>query len=123
MAIQISGTTVVNNSRELQNIASLDATTAATIGASAGGSTTYGDVGTYAVGRPANRTTSYDAGDTAAGILQKGMAVSNTDPGMRYYTSAEGLGTLSTLSGTWRCMTNAGVSSIYGMAGLWVRIS
>lgn len=37
MAIQISGTTVINNSRELQNIASLDATTTATIGAAAGG--------------------------------------------------------------------------------------
>lgn len=37
MAIQISGTTVVNNSRQLQNIASLDSTTAATIGAAAGG--------------------------------------------------------------------------------------
>lgn len=31
MAIQISGTTVVNDSRQLQNIASLDATTSATI--------------------------------------------------------------------------------------------
>ena len=31
MAIQISGTTVVNDSRELQNIASLDSTTTSTI--------------------------------------------------------------------------------------------
>lgn len=38
MAIQISGTTVINNSRQLQNIASLDSTTAATV-ASAGGIT------------------------------------------------------------------------------------
>ena len=37
MAIQVSGTTVINDSRELQNIASLDSTTAATIGAAAGG--------------------------------------------------------------------------------------
>ena len=37
MAIHVSGTTVVNNSRQLQNIASLDATTAATIAANAGG--------------------------------------------------------------------------------------
>lgn len=37
MAIQISGTTVVNNSRELQNIASLDSTTTATIQAASGG--------------------------------------------------------------------------------------
>lgn len=37
MAIQVGGTTVVNDSRQLQNIASLDATTTATIGAAAGG--------------------------------------------------------------------------------------
>ena len=35
MAIQISGTTVVNDSRQLQNIASLDATTTTTIAAAA----------------------------------------------------------------------------------------
>lgn len=37
MAIQISGTTVVNDSRQLQNIASVDATTAAVIAENAGG--------------------------------------------------------------------------------------
>ena len=38
MAIQISGTTVVNNSRQLQNIASLDSTTTTTLqGAGLGG--------------------------------------------------------------------------------------
>lgn len=39
MAIQVGGTTVVNDSRQLQNIASLDATTAATISAAGGGAT------------------------------------------------------------------------------------
>lgn len=39
MAIQISGTTVINNSRQLQNIASLDSTTTSTIAAAAGGGT------------------------------------------------------------------------------------
>lgn len=42
MAIQISGTTVVNDSRQLQNIASVDATTAAVIAANAGGVTLLG---------------------------------------------------------------------------------
>ncbi len=37
MAIQTSGTTRISNSGELQNIGSLDSTTAATIGAAAGG--------------------------------------------------------------------------------------
>ena len=32
MAIQIGGTSVINNSRQLQNIASVDATTATAIG-------------------------------------------------------------------------------------------
>ena len=41
MAIQVGGTTVVNDSRQLQNIASLDATTTATIGAAAGGDPTW----------------------------------------------------------------------------------
>ena len=41
MAIQISGTTVINNSRQLQNIASVDATTAAVIAANAGGGVDY----------------------------------------------------------------------------------
>ena len=36
MAIQINGTTVVNNSRQLQNIASLDTTTTNTIKSAAG---------------------------------------------------------------------------------------
>ena len=37
MAIQVGGSTVINNSLQLQNIASLDSTTSATIGAAAGG--------------------------------------------------------------------------------------
>lgn len=44
MAIQISGTTVVNDSRQLQNIASVDSTTAAVIAANAGGVTHLGTV-------------------------------------------------------------------------------
>lgn len=37
MAIQVNGTTVIDNSRALTNISSLDSTTTATIGAAAGG--------------------------------------------------------------------------------------
>ena len=65
MAIQVSGTQVIGNSRELTNIASIDATTAAAIGAAGvGGSptflasppnfasptTTYSSSGTYSRG-------------------------------------------------------------------------
>ena len=45
MAIQISGTTVINNSRQLQNIASLDSTTAAAITAAGVGAATAGQLG------------------------------------------------------------------------------
>jgi len=45
MAIQTGGTTRLNNSGELQNISSLDATTAATIGAVGGVSSTVTTVG------------------------------------------------------------------------------
>ena len=54
MAIKISGTTVVNDSRQLQNIASLDSTTAATIGAAAGGG---GSITAVASGTIANGDT------------------------------------------------------------------
>jgi|14BtaG_2_1085337.scaffolds.fasta_scaffold00299_8 hypothetical protein len=50
MAIKISGTTVVNDSRQLQNIASLDSTTAATIGAAAAGGATLSSSGTFNAG-------------------------------------------------------------------------
>jgi type 1 fimbria pilin len=43
MAIQVGGTTVINNSRQLQNIASVDATTVAAFGAAGvGGGATGG---------------------------------------------------------------------------------
>ena len=42
MAIKVNGTTVINDSRQLQNVASLDATTVAAIGAAGvGGNTSY----------------------------------------------------------------------------------
>ena len=50
MAIQVSGTSVINNSRQLQNIASLDATTTTVIAAAAGGGVdvqTFSSSGTW----------------------------------------------------------------------------
>jgi len=40
MAIQVNGTTVINNSRQLQNVASLDSTTSATLASALGGGVT-----------------------------------------------------------------------------------
>jgi len=54
MAIQISGTTVINDSRQLQNVASLDATTTASIKSAVGGG---GSVTATASGSIANGDT------------------------------------------------------------------
>ena len=56
MALQISGTTVINNSRNLQNITSVDATTAASI-AAAGVGGAMSLINTYTI--PSGGTNSY----------------------------------------------------------------
>lgn len=69
MAIQISGTTVVNNSRQLQNIASLDSTTAATIGAAAGGEAYMHPVHAPNASGNGNQNTVYTAGSNGATFI------------------------------------------------------
>ena len=69
MAIQISGTTVVNNSRQLQNIASLDSTTAATIGAAAGGEAYMHPVHAPNASGYGNQNTVYTAGSNGATFI------------------------------------------------------
>lgn len=99
MAIKINGTTVIDDSRNLVNIAS-----------GAGASTTFGDVGTY--GLLNNGTTNFtaSAGATTAGSnLNRRHAIYNFE----YQDS-------TAVSGTWRCMGyNNGVYA----GTLWVRIS
>ena len=57
MAIKVNGTTVINDSRALSNIASLDATTVAAIGAAGiGGGDEWQTIATY------TNTTTYDQG-------------------------------------------------------------
>lgn len=114
MAIKINGTTVIDDSRNLVNIAS-----------GAGSSTTAGDVGTYTYGRPANAT-DYNVGDTATGILP--VSEDSFSNNARYsaygYWNAGHRGTA--FSGTWRCMSDAYNSESSGsdaFCGLWVRIS
>ncbi len=93
--------------------------------ANAGG-TTFGAVGTYTWGRPANNT-NYPANSTASGLY----ALSNTLAQLAYYngpSSAFVSSDLSVLqSGTWRAMngsTNLSTSGTnYGASGMWVRIS
>lgn len=120
MAIQISGTTVVNDSRQLQNIASLDATTEATISAVAGVPTTTNAVGTYVVAW--HELSGYSYGDT---ISAANIKFQTSDGG--FYSSDNNgyYNTSSGLSGTWRFMkrpSNATNSGRYAQS-LFVRIS
>ena len=126
MAIQVSGTQVIGNSRELTNIASVDATTAASIGAAGvgGASTTQGAVGTYIWGRPQN-TSSYAVGTTASSLYSAGFPNNNAQArgGSSWY---ETFSQQHLESGTWRAMTNC-LGSSQGLSGgfacLWARIS
>ena len=117
MAIKVNGTTVIDDSRNLVNIVS-----------GAGSSTTYGDVGTYTMGRPDNKTT-YSPGDTSSGLVP-----ANEEAGSnmgRYNSSTYGWSDATNhtpLSGTWRSMNGAQgntSSSDFTLSytGLWVRIS
>ena len=115
MAIKVNGTTVIDDNRNLVNIAS-----------GAGPSTSTGAVGTYAF-----------LYETAANITTPGT--SRAGSGLRYANAMTvwgsniwwGYGT-SSASGTWRCMgytsrvngSNNNMSSYNGTRiTLWVRIS
>ena len=70
MAIQVNGTTVINNSRQLTNIASVDSTTVAALGAAGvGGSATWKVLGTFS--DSSTRVGNYQSGTTAVTIPTK----------------------------------------------------
>lgn len=131
MAIQVNGTQVIGNSRELTNIASIDAATAASITAAGvgGASTTYGAVGTYAAATYNIGTSTIMGGGTVAGsTLYYYWQPDNTYADARPLTDAatNSQNVSSGFSGTWRLM--AGRMTGYASAGkyysgLWVRIS
>ena len=78
MALQINGTTVVNNSRQLQNIASLDSTSAATIGAAAGGEAYMHPVHAPNASGNGNQNTVYTAGSNGATFITSLYSNSNS---------------------------------------------
>ena len=128
MAIQVSGTTVIDDSRNLVNVIGLKTVNSTSLLGSgniaAGASTTYDAVGTYSWGRPANFS-NYAVNATSSGVYAVKQKATNS----QYYNSSGGFqnctGTL--LSGTWRSMSGAGNSAgltyDHGYMGLWVRIS
>jgi len=128
MAIQVGGTTVINDSRTLQNVGGLKTVGGTSILGSGdiatGGSTTAGAVGTYAflIENVANATALAFGGTRAGSSLRPSSLNGESSGGVYWgvtYFSA------STVSGTWRLMgayhsiTNANDQPIT----LWVRIS
>jgi hypothetical protein len=88
-----------------------------------GGSTTYGDVGTYVYAYSLSYTTARVAGSTYAGsgLKPAGTFFLNSGSGNMIGVAT----TTSALSGTWRAMGNIGSSpyTTYYPATLFVRIS
>lgn len=126
MAIQISGTTVVNNSRQLQNIASLDSTTTSTISSASSPPTAFDAVGTYTISARASGNNNLNVGSTTAGSGLRYFTFWPADIQLRgssMYPISQASGTYS---GTWRNMgpgtQRTGNSSNYSFT-LFVRIS
>jgi hypothetical protein len=126
MAIQVSGTTVIDGSRNLVNVIGLKTVNSTSLLGSgdiaAGASTTFDAVGTYAWGRPQNSVTTYNQDDTASGMY---ITKQNAN-GHPHYTYDWQNCTAVAMSGTWRCMSMAygtGSPTGNGFMGLWVRIS
>jgi|TARA_R110000822_G_scaffold153443_1_gene292919 hypothetical protein len=146
MAIQVSGTTVIDDSRNLVNVTGLKTINSTSILGSgnivAGSSTSADAVGTYTWGRPPDGT-NYTAGTTATGILaisltRYGTVAANAGVYWSWWAQSTQGGwvnsnnTRTAMSGTWRSMglaggtaPNYGASAQYtfGYPGLWVRIS
>ena len=118
MAIKVNGTTVIDDNRNLVNIAS-----------GAGSSTTYGDVGTYVLGYRDSAAVSSNTTASGSTIYPAGWGyqfgpISVADGGVNgTYNRATRGGTA--LSGTWRVMgtSNNFPNDSLGRITLFVRIS
>jgi hypothetical protein len=115
MAIKVNGTTVIDDSRNLVNIAS-----------GAGSSTTYGAVGTYVNGVTYS-STQHSKGDTVSGSslgLYEMVTGDNVPNSSNVGINISGI-TVGTagLSGTWRWMSASTRGGTISRCGILVRIS
>tara|TARA_R110000803_G_scaffold156482_1_gene221061 strand:- start:104 stop:439 length:336 start_codon:yes stop_codon:yes gene_type:complete len=111
MAIQVSGTQVIGNSRELTNITAVDSTTVTAMtnaGLGGGGAPAHFAVGAYSNG--GQSSSDIAAGSTISNFLSAPVTRENRDSSLAHTVSA---------SGTWRAMTQ----SKSGFGSLWLRIS
>ena len=125
MAIKVGGTSVISDSRVLENVTGLKTVDGQSLLGSGDISvdppTGQGEIGTYSYGRPAN-TTGYAVGDTATSFY----SVASGYLGQPRYGTSDGwtdTGGQNLESGTWRCMNGAPSQGGWGVPGIWVRIS
>ena len=88
-----------------------------------GTSTTFGAVGTHTMGRPANNT-NYVANSTVSNMVSVGIFRSSS-AAVNYDGAWDDAGMASpiSMSGTWRCLSQAAQIQSRGLIALWVRIS
>ena len=133
MAIQVGGTTVIDNSRNLQNVGGLKTINSTSIVGSgnieAGASTSYGAVGTYVLGTCQMGRTQEGTTKSGSSIRITGGYAPNAITGTNS-TVIGGSGAVTkmgdnTLSGTWRMMFDASqdTNNTFHRFGLWVRVS
>ena len=118
MAIQVSGTTVIDDSRNLVNVIGLKTVNSTSLLGSgdiaAGASTTYEAVGTYALGYVSGRDGAtyiiYEQNVTVAGSLINIAGLGSTSVSITVDGNGSGEITRgsATLSGTWRTMSRSG---------------
>tara|TARA_R110002126_G_scaffold108063_1_gene243816 strand:+ start:31 stop:399 length:369 start_codon:yes stop_codon:yes gene_type:complete len=122
MAIQVSGTTVIDDSRNLVNVIGLKTINSTSILGSgdiaAGASTTAGAVATYLMATvKSTALTTYDYGATIAGSNLWGTSI--------FINATTALKSTYSFSGTWRCMgyIASNSASSGGSTSIFVRIS
>jgi hypothetical protein len=86
--------------------------------------TTFGAIGGYILGRPANAS-AYATGDTVSGSALYAMgSLTYYDNGSSSFLPIRGVATTTLVgSGTYRCVSPASGNGDAGTAGLWVRVS
>ena len=113
MAIKIGGTTVIDDSRNLVNIAS-----------GAGASTTYAAVGTYVGGFVNAGASVYVDNNTNKAGSSILIYSGNTSDGSTFYVTNVGYLKSAGLSGTWKCVSAYEASDPnYLWGSIWMRIS
>tara|TARA_R110000822_G_scaffold297147_1_gene419706 strand:- start:1869 stop:2360 length:492 start_codon:yes stop_codon:yes gene_type:complete len=137
MAIQVSGTEVISNSRALNNIASVDAATVTAFGnAGVGGTpTALGAVGTYTIAKDSGMTNGsssnyfYKAGRTAAGSALETRAIvsgntrAGAGTGERFIATSTSGTTGSTLGANNQYAPGGYITDDNTQAGTWRMMS